>query len=210
MGLWSVYNTYLSCSFLFHEHLPLGSPPWARVPARKPAHAWAPLPFCSSCQETCGSTGSPWAAASFRTHPPDLVQGSLWTSMECLTMESLLWCLDYLLTLLLHWLCFCRAVYFPPSPLAAAVQQILPLQCVLSQTCCQCHQSAQLWPVAGSSWSLLELILSNIGAPSIFFSQKPTTQHPLLPNLPCKPNTFQKQNSLECWKASSSVPIVHM
>ena len=126
----------------------------------------------------------PWTSMGCRGQP-----ASPWSSPRA-AGESLLWHLEHLLPLLLHWpwclqSCFSHIISLLSPAEVAVVQGFFPFLNMLSQRRYHRRWWAQPWPAVGSSWSQLALALSDIGEASSSFSQ------------PRKPNTWVSSEYLE-------------
>lgn len=170
------------------------------VPPMKYSPSWtAPkrvLPTWRSTSELVHHGSFPWgssplAAASFRAHPFALVWGSSWTagwtfappwSSPCVSEESPLWHLQHLHPLFIHWPCCLHSCFFHIFSVlsipASAVEHCLCFLKYFITEAPQCHWWAQLLPVAGPSWSHLELAPSNMWLSPDFFSQRTYLQSP--------------------------------
>ena len=145
----------------------------------------------------CSSMGSPWChslvwasscsgmglflVCRWVSAPPWISMGcggqpaSPWSSPRA-AGKSLLWCLEHLLPLLLHWpwclqSCFSH-IFSLISPAGNCPDFFSPFLTMLSQRCCHHCWWARPCPVTGPSWNPLALALSDTGEASSSFSQK--------------------------------------
>ena len=188
---WASHRLQLfkSCSNMgpYHGVHPSGAncsstgPPRVAAPTGSPAPAWAPLHGLQLRPGACSCGGSPWAAASFRPHPPAPPWAppwaAAWRSAPCGTPwaaggqpappwsspqaagELLLRRLEHLLPSFFTDLGVCRAV--PHSSLSQLLlrSSFFPFLNLLSQRRKQHRSLVQVWPAAGPFWSRLELAL---------------------------------------------------
>ena len=151
-------------------------PPWGHKPCQQtcssmgsslhrscqvPAPAWVLHRVTASFGHTPAlSWGPSWATGGYLLHcgPPWAAEGqpaSPWSSPWA-AEESLLWCLERLLPLLLHWpwcLQSCFFHVFSLLPQLLLHGSFFVFLNVLSKKCYHLCWWAQPWPAAGLSWS---------------------------------------------------------